>query len=77
MARGQWTAHTADCQREILDMLADQGGSASIEELYKLGAWGIRTATVKALIRKGKVKCEGSDIWRDRLTIQSSPNAIR
>jgi hypothetical protein len=69
MARGQWTNHSSDCQAELLALLKDAGGNATMLELYQRGAWGIRTATIKALLRKGKIECAGSDIWRDRLQI--------
>lgn len=69
MARGQWTQHTKDCQAELLSLLRAAGGEASMSELYKRGAWGVRTSTIKALLRKGLVTCDGKDIWRDKLRL--------
>lgn len=67
--RGHWTSHTHDCQGELLTLLREAGGRASVEQLYKRGAWGIRTQTIKALLRKGLVTCVGSNIWSDPLIL--------
>lgn len=69
MARGQWTHHTGNCQAELLALLRDAGGEASMPDLYRRGAWGIRTSTIKALLRKGVIVCDGANIWRDKLRI--------
>jgi hypothetical protein len=70
MARGQWTHHTGDCQAELLGLLKAAGEPISVEELYRRNAaWGIRTATIKALIRKGLVKCTGKNIWTGKLEV--------
>lgn len=54
MARGQFTRHTDNCQAELLSFLRDAGGSASIVELFEKGlGWGIRSSTIRALLRKG------------------------
>lgn len=69
MARGQYSKHTNNCQAELMDLLRQEGGAASVTELYRRGAWGIRTATINALIRRGEIVCEGKDVWRDTLRI--------
>lgn len=73
MARGQWTKHSGDCQSELVELLRSAGGVATMNELYRRGAWGIRTATIKALLRKGKIECEGTNVWRDRLRLVCAP----
>jgi hypothetical protein len=67
---GYWTHHSDNPQQELIDLLKGAGGSASIEELYRShGAWGIRIQTVKALIKKNKIVCEGKNMWYDKLTV--------
>lgn len=70
MARGHWTRHIEDCQGELLKLLNDAGKPVSVEELYRdYQAWGIRTATIKSLIRKGLIRCMGKNIWSDKLEV--------